>query len=206
MASNKKALTLKHKVGYGLGDLAGCMTFGLMGTYFTRYCTNILQVNTVILATLLAIWNIWDAVNDPMMGALMDKMFAKKHHPQGKFRPWLLRATPMLVVTFIALWTVPTMLQGTAMVAALFICKILYEACYTMFNIPMGSLLSAMSDTDEERAALSSARGFGSIIGNILPSMIFPIILTTFGDTNPTSYSIGATVCALIGGVFPPVR
>lgn len=49
MASNKKALTLKHKVGYGLGDLAGCMTFGLMGTYFTRYCTNILQVNTVIL-------------------------------------------------------------------------------------------------------------------------------------------------------------
>ena len=202
MASNKKALTLKHKVGYGLGDLAGCMTFGLMGTYFTRYCTNILQVNTVILATLLAIWNIWDAVNDPMMGALMDKMFAKKHHPQGKFRPWLLRATPMLVVTFIALWTVPTMLQGTAMVAALFICKILYEACYTMFNIPMGSLLSAMSDTDEERAALSSARGFGSIIGNILPSMIFPIILTTFGDTNPTSYSIGATVCALIGGVF----
>ena len=94
MASPKKALTLKHKIGYGLGDLAGCMTFGLMGTYFTRYCTNILQVNTVVLATLLAIWNIWDAVNDPMMGALMDKMFAKKHNPRGKFRPWLLRATP----------------------------------------------------------------------------------------------------------------
>ena len=201
MASNKKALTLKHKVGYGLGDLAGCMTFGLMGTYFTRYCTNILQVNTVILATLLAIWNIWDAVNDPMMGALMDKMFAKKHHPQGKFRPWLLRATPMLVVTFIALWTVPTMLQGTAMVAALFICKILYEACYTMFNIPMGSLLGAMANNDAERSALSSARGFGSLIGNVLPLMILPQLLAKYGDTS-FAFGVGSAICAVIGFVF----
>ncbi len=168
-AAPKSSLTWKHKIGYGLGDAGGCMTFALMGAYVTRYYVNILQVNTVVLATLLMIWNIWDAVNDPMMGAIMDKLYAKKAHPSGKFRPWLLRATPLLAITSIVFWTVPTFFTGTAMLCVLFVCKILYEACYTMFNIPMGSLLSAMSETDEERAQLSSARGFGSLVGICCP-------------------------------------
>lgn len=87
------------------------------------------------------------------------------------------------------------------MIAALFICKILYEGCYTMFNIPMGSLLSAMANTDEERAALSSARGFGSIVGNIIPMVLFPILLGVFGDS-AAGFGIGAAVCAVLGGVM----
>ena len=204
MMSKKPAtgLTKKQIVGYGLGDFGGCMTFALMGSMVTRYYVNVLKINTAVLAVLLLVWNIWDAVNDPMMGALMDKMFAKKAHSQGKFRPWLLRATPLLAITSIAFWTVPTFFEGTALICVLFVCKILYEGCYTMFNIPMGSLLSAMADTDEERASLSSARGFGGTIGNIIPMMIFPILLNKFGDSNPTGYGLGATVCALIGAVI----
>ena len=197
----KTGLTKKHWFGYMLGDWGGCMTFALMGAFVTRYYTNVLQVDTVILATLLLIWNVWDAVNDPMMGALMDKMFAKKRNPKGKFRPWLLRATPLLAITSIAFWTVPTFFEGTAMLVVLFVCKILYEGCYTMFNIPMGSLLSAMANTDEERASLSSARGFGGTIGNLLPAMLFPMFLSKYGDSNATGYAMGATICALVGAV-----
>ena len=141
MAKNKPpktGLTKKHWIGYGLGDFGGCMTFALMGAYVTRYYVNVLKVDTVILATLLLVWNVWDAVNDPLMGALMDKMYAKSTNPKGKFRPWLLRATPMLAITAVAFWTVPTFFEGTAMLVVLFFCKIAYEACYTMFNIPMG--------------------------------------------------------------------
>ena len=203
MAKNTTSgLSKKNWFGYMMGDWGGCMTFGLMGSFVTRYYVNVLQVNTAILAILLAIWNIWDAVNDPLMGALMDKMFAKKQHPKGKFRPWLLRATPMLAVTAIAFWTLPTFFEGTAMLVVLFFCKIAYEACYTMFNIPMGSLLSAMASTDEERASLSSARGFGAMIGNMLPTIMFPIFLNKYGDSNAIGYGIGATVCALIGAVI----
>lgn len=195
-------LTKKQIVGYGLGDFGGCMTFALMGSMVTRYYVNVLKIDTAVLAVLLLVWNVWDAVNDPMMGALMDKMFAKKANSKGKFRPWILRSTPLLAITSIAFWTVPTFFDGTALICVLFVCKILYEGCYTMFNVPMGSLLSAMADTDGERAALSSARGFGGTIGNIIPMMIFPILLNKFGDSNPTSYGIGATVCALIGTVI----
>ena len=136
-----------------------------------------------------------------MMGTLMDKAFARKQNKNGKFRPWLLRATPLLAITAIALWTVPTLLDGIPMLIALFSFKILYEAAYTMFNIPMGSLLSAMSKNDAERASLSSARGVGSAFGNMIPGMIGPVIIGAFGDKESTGYMITGVACALFGFV-----
>ncbi|MCD8127399.1 MAG: glycoside-pentoside-hexuronide (GPH):cation symporter [Clostridiales bacterium] len=199
--TKERRLTMRHKVGYGMGDLGGCMTFALMGSMVTRYYTNVLQVDTVILATMLLVWNIWDAVNDPLMGALMDKIYSKGHNKHGKFRPWLLRSAPLVAITFIVFWTVPTFFEGTTMLVVLFFCKILYEGCYTMFNIPMGSLLSAMADDDGERASLSSARGFGSMIGNVIPLIIMPQLLSVYGDT-AAAFRIGSIVCAGIGFVF----
>lgn len=202
MAKNKTSgLTLKNKIGYGCGDAGGVFTFSLMSGFFTRYCVNILGVSTEILASLLLVWNIWDAVNDPLMGTLMDKVFAKHHNKRGKFRPWILRATPMMAISAIALWSLPSRFDGIAMLAVLFVCKILYEGFYTMLNIPMGSLLSAMSDTDEERAQLSSARGFGSLICGYASAIAFPLILGVVGD-NARGYSIGATIMAVCGAVL----
>ena len=200
MANNHKSgLTLKNRVGYGCGDAGGVMTFTLMSTFFTRYCLNILGVSSAVLATLLLIWNVWDAVNDPLMGALMDKVFAKHHDKRGKFRPWILRATPMMCISAIALWTLPTLFDGVTMIAALFVCKILYEGFYTMLNIPMGSLLSA--NTDAERAQLSSARGICSTIFGLVASMLFPVIIAVCGD-NAKGYGIGITVLALSGMIL----
>jgi len=195
-------LTKRHWFGYMFGDWGGCMTFTLMAGIFTMFCTNALGIDPKLLGTLVIIWTVWDAVNDPLMGAIMDKAFAKKQDPRGKFRPWLLRATPLLAVTAIALWTVPTFFEGISLIVVLFSCKILYEAAYTMFNIPMGSLLSAMSTNDAERASLSSARGAGSGFGNALPGIFAPMIIAAFGDRETTGYMIVGVGCAVIGFVI----
>ena len=81
------SLTKKHWFGYMFGDWGGCMTFALMAGTFSIYCTNVLGIDTTLMGILTIIWTIWDAVNDPMMGALMDKAFARKHNKRGKFRP-----------------------------------------------------------------------------------------------------------------------
>ncbi len=195
-------LTKKHWFGYMFGDWGGCMTFALMASIFSMYCTNVLKVNATLMGVLTIVWTIWDAINDPMMGALMDKAFVRHHNKNGKFRPWLLRATPLLAVSAIALWTVPTFLDGIPLLVALFSFKILYEASYTMFNIPMGSLLSAMSTNDAERASLSSARGVGSMFGNMLPGMIGPVIIGLFGENKSTGYMITGVACAVVGFVI----
>ena len=196
----KNSLSVKHWIGYMLGDWGGCMTFALMSSIFAMYCTDVLGINATLMGVLTIIWTIWDAINDPIMGALMDKAFTKKRSKAGKFRPWLLRATPLLAITAIALWTVPTFLDGIPVLIALFAFKVLYEAAYTMFNIPMGSLLSAMSTNDSERASLSSARGVGAMLGNSLP-LAGPVIIGMFGDKNSTGYMITGVGCALIGFV-----
>ena len=192
-------LTMKHKIGYALGDAGGCMTFVIIGKFFSNFCTDVLQIDELLLATLLFIWNVWDFINDPLMGALMDKSFAKSKNPRGKFRPWILRSAPIVCVSFIALWAVPSLFDGIANIIALFFFKILYEASYTMFNIPMGSLLSAMSSNDQERATLSSARGIGSAIGSVVPIAVIPVLVSAYGKTNATGYIIGAAICAVIG-------
>ena len=201
---NKKSLgslSVKHWMGYMFGDFGGCMTFALMSSIFSLYCTNALGINPLLLGTLVIIWTVWDAINDPLMGIIMDKVFAKNKNPKGKFRPWLLRATPLLAVTAIALWTAPTFFKGISLLVILFSCKILYEASYTMFNIPMGSLLSAMSKNDVERASLSSARGVGSMFGNMIPGIIGLPIIQLFGDTNSKGYMIVGIICASVGFV-----
>lgn len=197
----KNGLTKKHWFGYMFGDWGGCMTFALMSSIFSIYCTNVLGIDTKVMFVLTVIWTVWDAINDPMMGALMDKAFAKCQHKAGKFRPWLLRATPLLAVSAIAMWTVPTFMDGIPLLVALFSLKILYEASYTMFNIPMGSLLSAMSTNDSERASLSSSRGVGSMIGNMIPGMAGPAIIGMFGENKSTGYMITGVGCAIIGFV-----
>ena len=198
----KTGLNRKHWFGYMFGDWGGCMTFALMASIFSIYCTNVLGIDPTVMGVLTVVWTIWDAVNDPMMGALMDKAFARRQNKRGKFRPWLLRATPLLAVTAIALWTVPTFLEGIPLLVALFSFKILYEGAYTMFNIPMGSLLSAMSTNDAERASLSSARGVGSMLGNMIPGMVGPVIIGMFGENTSTGYTITGVACAIVGFVI----
>ena len=195
-------LKTKHWIGYMFGDFGGCMTFALMTSIFSMYCTNVLRINTIVMGVLTIVWTIWDAINDPMMGAIMDKAFAKKQNKNGKFRPWLLRATPLLGITAIAMWTVPTFLDGIPLLVALFSFKVLYEAAYTMFNIPMGSLLSAMSTNDTERASLSSARGVGSMFGNMIPGMIGPVIIGLFGENRSSGYMILGSACAIGGFII----
>ena len=85
MSDNKtKKLSLKEKIGYGLGDFGGCMTFVLLGDIFVAYCTDALLINHFLLETLLLVWNIWDFINDPIMGALMDRSFANGKNTKGK--------------------------------------------------------------------------------------------------------------------------
>ena len=86
------------------------MTFTLMAGIFTMFCTNALGIDPVLLGTLVIIWTVWDAINDPLMGALMDKAFAKKQDPRGKFRPWLLRATPLLAVCILKRFNIQLLL------------------------------------------------------------------------------------------------
>ena len=178
-------LTLKHIIGYGAGDCGGCFGLYMVSMYMARFLQVNLGVNAALLATILLVWNVWDTVNDPLMGTIMDICFAKAKPGADKFRPWILASIPIMFVGIIAFYAVPPMLGGGfATVAAAFILKIVFEGGYTMMNIGMGSLLGNMAKNDNERAILASARGFGSTACQLIGGASIPLLLGKFGTDN----------------------
>ena len=83
-------------------------------------------------------------INDPLVGTFMDFMFAKSKKAE-KFRPWILRSIPILVIGMSCLFALPTLFDGMLCMVVLFITKIVYELGYTIMNIGMGSLLGVMA-------------------------------------------------------------
>ena len=195
-------LTLKHIIGYGCGDAGGVVGLYMVSGFMSRFLQVNLEVNAGVLATMLLIWNIWDAVNDPLMGTIMDMFFAKAKPGADKFRPWILASIPILVIGLIAFFAVPPMLGGGwAMIASAFVLKIVFEGGYTMMNIGMGSLLGNMAKNDSERATLASARGFGSTFGGMIGGMLIPMLLGKFGMGND-GYAKTAMILAIPMGVL----
>lgn len=186
-----------HHIGYGCGDAGGvCML--LVITYLERFSRNVLGVNPFVYAGILLVWNIWDAINDPLVGTFMDVMFAKSKNKSNKFRPWILRSIPVLAIGLISLFTLPTLFDGLLCTVILFVSKIVFELGYTIMNIGMGSLLGVMATNDAERASLSSARGFGSTVGGAVGMMAIPVILELLGETK-LGYAVAAIAAALLG-------
>lgn len=197
--SKNNALTKKHLIGYALGDMGGCMTFSIVGSFMTRYYINVTMLDTAVLAMMTLVWKIWDAAGNPVIGMLMDREYAHTRNPRGKFRPWMLRSAPLLTIAAILMVTAPTWVDGAGKLVVVFVTYLLYETFYTMFNLPYASLLSAMAGNDEERAALSSVRGVGAMLGNLLPTTLFPLIIEKFSHNPQLGYAGGVTLCALLG-------
>ncbi len=197
--THANALTARHCLGYALGDFGCCVTFFTMSNFLTRYYITVPMIDTAVLAIMTLLWKVWDALSSPVFGMLMDKHFATHKNPKGKFRPWMLRSAPLMAVTAVLVFTAPNYVTGASRLIIIFTTYLIYQFFYTMFNIPYGSLLSAMAKTDEERASLSSFRGIGSILGSIVPLVLFPLLLSGFEDNLSTGYTVSITVCAAIG-------
>ena len=193
-------LGLKHHIGYGAGDAGGVLML-ITISYLERFSRNVLGVDPVIYAGILLVWNIWDAINDPLVGTFMDFMFSKTGNKGDKFRPWILRSIPILAVGQISLFIMPTLFDGLLCIVTLFVTKIVFELGYTVMNIGMGSLLGVMATNDEERASLSSARGFGSTVGGMVGMMSLPQILSALGE-NTFGYAVTGIVAAVLGGIL----
>ena len=193
-------LNAMHHIGYGAGDAGGVIMLVTI-SYLERFARTILGINPMVYATILLVWNIWDAVNDPLVGTFMDVMFTKSKNKTNKFRPWILRSIPILAIGLVSLFTLPTLFDGMLCIVVMFVSKIVFELGYTVMNIGMGSLLGVMATNDSERAGLSSARGFGSTVGGMVGMMVLPQILANLGETT-LGYAVTGIAAAGLGCVL----
>ena len=157
---------MRDKLAYAAGDLGCNMSFALKSTVQTFWLVY-MTMETGLLSLLLLLVQIWDAVNDPLIGSMIDR--DRKVYKMGKFKTYILIGACGLLVGGAAVF-LPFPNAHVIVKAMLFVVGyIVWDAFYTIANVPYGSMLSLITTDNAERAQLSTWRSIGSMIGNMLP-------------------------------------
>lgn len=165
---------IRDKVAYAAGDFGCNMSFALKGTVQTFWLVY-MMLETGLLSILLLVVQIWDAVNDPLIGSMIDN--DKRHYKRGKFKQYIFVGACGLLIAGAAVF-LPFPNASVALKAVLFLLGyIIWDACYTVANVPYGSMLSLVTEDVGERAQLSTWRSIGSMVGNLLPNIILPMLI-----------------------------
>ena len=165
---------IRDKIAYAAGDLGCNMSFSLKGTVQTFWLAY-MMLETGLLSILLLLVQIWDAINDPIIGTMIDN--DRRQYKRGKFKQYILIGAIGLLVAGAAVF-LPFPNADTWVKAVLFVLGyILWDAFYTVANVPYGSMLSVITEDVGERAQLSTWRSIGSMIGNILPMVLLPTLI-----------------------------
>ncbi|MBR2041446.1 MAG: MFS transporter [Oscillospiraceae bacterium] len=165
---------MRDKIAYAMGDFGCNMSFSLKGTVQTFWLVY-MTLETGLLSLLLLLVQIWDAINDPIIGSMIDA--DRRNYKHGKFKTYIFIGACGLLVAG-ALVFIPAPNASTWIKAMLFIMGyVIWDACYTTANVPYGSMLSLVTEDAGERAQLSTWRSVGSMIGNMAPMMLLPMLI-----------------------------
>lgn len=170
----KRPFGMRDKLAYAAGDFGCNMSFALKGTVQTFWLVY-MMMETGLLSALLLLVQIWDAINDPLIGSLIDN--DRRKYKMGKFKTYIFIGACGLLLAG-ALVFLPFPKADVWIKAILFVVGyIIWDACYTIANVPYGSMLSLVSADKIHQAELSTWRSIGSMLGNMVPMVLLPMII-----------------------------
>ena len=192
-----------EQFSYYLGGLGQGMMYGIMSSFILDFYINVARLNVVFVLLLSLLSRVWDAVNDPVMGILVDRANPKR----GKLRTYLFYLPlPIALLTVLMFW-VPD-LPPTALMAYAAVTYVLWEMIYTAADIPYWALPNAMTPHEGERAMTVSISRIANGIGSALPqamiivlSMVLGSILQDDAQVDNKKFLLTAVVCAALGSV-----
>ncbi|MCL4482913.1 MAG: glycoside-pentoside-hexuronide (GPH):cation symporter [Bacteroidetes bacterium] len=191
-------ISFKEKFSYGLGDVGNNMLFDMGQIYLLKFYTDSLGLPAAVAGLVFLLTKIWDGFADVTVGTWIDSR--KKIGKRGKFRPFMLYAAlPLALITIVSFTTPGFSLTGKTIWA--FATYMAFGTIYSIFNIPYGSMIPAMTQDSVERSELASFRWAGANTGLLIATVAFMPIVTAF-DSMQTGYVVAATVFAFFGLIF----
>ncbi len=186
---------MRDCVAYAAGDLGCNMSFALKST-LALFWTQVMGLE-LWYSLIIILLQFWDAVNDPLIGSIIDS--DRHKYKRNKFLTYIWFGSIGLIVggalCFVPVPGAPLWAKIVILVAG----YIIWDAFYTIANVPYGSLLSIISNEPADRANLSAWRSVGSMIGNMVPMVILPFIIY---DSEKNLVGERVFIAALIMGVF----
>ncbi len=170
----KRPFSMRDNIAYAAGDLGCNMSFALKNTVQTFWLVYMAMETGLLSALLLAV-QIWDAINDPLIGSLIDS--DKRNYKYGKFKTYIFIGAVGLLVAGASVF-IPVPNASVLIKSILFILGyMLWDAFYTFANVPYGSMLSLVTEDAGERSSLSTWRSIGAAVGNVIPMIILPMLI-----------------------------
>jgi len=170
------------------------LTWNMIAAYYFFFYEVVIGLNAGLIALAMALFGIWDAINDPLIGYLSDKP-TRLTKRWGRRFPWILIGAFPTVISFILIWAPP---QGSQIVIFLWFLLILliHELSYTMVGGPLTALFPEKFRSDSERRKNSGSSAIAIFIAYALSSLIPPLFII---EREATSYLIAALVLMVPG-------
>lgn len=172
--AKNKPFGKRDLLAYASGDLGCNMSFALKSSIMAIFWTQFMALGEEMYASLLLLVQVWDAVNDPLLGSVFDA--DKRKYKRGKFKTYIFVGALGLLFSglffFLPVPNAPRMTKCVLFVLG----YILWDAFYTIANVPYGSMMSVITTDTAQRAQLSTWRSIGSMVGNVIPMVVLPII------------------------------
>lgn len=174
---NQDKIKMREKLSFAMANFGNIPVMTLINGYLLIFYTNICGLSPAACATLFLIARFLDAINDPLVGFMIDHLPTRK---MGHFRPTLILGTILCSANFLLLWFGP-MLSTSGKLAIAYVSYIMLGVLFPVMDISLNSLLPVMTEDMKERNSLSSIKGLAYVIGALVIGVAAPLIL---GDTS----------------------
>lgn len=190
------SVPLKEKFAYFLGECGSCgMFYFLTITLSSFFYTDVMHISPITLGTIIVISRIFDGVSDLIVGSLVDRT----HTKWGKARPWVFLSTIPYAVAMVLLYCLPASWTSAHQIAYVIVTyNLAVTVCYTVENIPWGSLPALMTRDKVQRSQLHACRMLASPLGSAIGvSTALPLITAMGGEQK--DWIVVMTILAIFG-------
>ncbi len=200
------AIKVKEAFGYMFGDMGNLFELTFVSTYLKVFYTDCFLPGHGASATKISrdltifflVIRLWDAINDPLWGIIVDM---RKPTKNGKFRPYMRAlAIPVALSTVLCFLNIQNVVSSYGVLLAFaYITYCIYGMMYTAINIPYGSLASAITDDPNGRTLLSTFRSIGGGVGGAAVTLVAQKMIYDNGtELNPQKTFIAACVLSAL--------
>lgn len=165
-------------LGYLIGPAGALLLNAVLATYLNVYYTDVLKLTSLWGGAFLVIFPIVSKIIDTITNVVMGYIIDRTHTPEGKARPWLLFSAPLLAITGVMLFTVPTSSQTVQVIWVMVSYNMFYSFAYTIFNMSHGLMVSLSTRNTTQRGNLSVFNQIATIMmSGILVALVFPMVI-----------------------------
>lgn len=201
-----KTYTKKEAAGFLVGMFGQNLIYNIVATGLYFYFQNVICLPAMALGWIMTIARIWDAINDPMMGTIVDKT----HSKWGKCRPYLIIFPAIIgLVTILAFLngnyaTADTTTQKVLIVAWAAISYIAWGMCFTVCDIPLWGITSLMTEDENDRSKiLGLARMVAGVGGiGVLVVQIAQAVAGAFGGDMQKGFIVTVIIMTVIATIL----